>query len=154
MISDVLFNNRLPENYIFDDLHNVLVNSSLETLPLWILGSNYKEQEIIDELIEQGNPPMEYTFILANREISRRNYHKATEYLEEYLEVIPVAERANVFPIHLYLLCMTGKIDEANELANAVASLYPVNRQNLKFFKWMHTTFKLNIPDIYRNNIN
>jgi spermidine synthase len=117
-----------------DDLHRVLTQTTLEALPLWLLGSDEVKQQIAENArTETGEP--EYAKGL--RALATRHYMRAAAFLGE-------AERrgANapaVRPLQVYALCLAGDLDTARLLARGLAR----GAQADRFRVWLRSTFNL-----------
>ncbi len=117
-----------------DDLHRVLTQTTLEALPLWLLGSDEVKQQIAEHArTETGEP--EYAKGL--RALATRDYMRAAAFLGE-------AERRGVNapavrPLQVCALCLAGDRDTARLLARGLARTPESDR----FRGWLHKTFGL-----------
>jgi hypothetical protein len=60
----------------------VLVDTDLESLPLWMMGSNYFEQRLLDSVATDPQYTQAYEWGLARRDIAERRYTEAMQRLE------------------------------------------------------------------------
>lgn len=72
---------RTPPNAM-DSLQQVLVDTDLETLPLWMLGSNYYEQRLLATTAADPRYAKEQEWGLARRAIAERRFPEALQRLE------------------------------------------------------------------------
>ncbi len=145
MISDVFLTTGKQGVDFFRDLHKVLLESELETLPLWMLESNYQEQAIIKQLIAEGQQPAESSYLLAKQAISTRNYAAAIQHLDDYLQVIPESDYGYIYPLYLYLLCMDGRTDQIFKEADKIYSVIPYNDESADFYIWLKDVFGVDL---------
>lgn len=71
-----------PSPYTMDRLRQVLVDTDLESLPLWMMGSNYYEQRLIEGVVTDPRYAQAYEWGLAKRDIAERRYTEAMQRLE------------------------------------------------------------------------
>ncbi len=71
-----------PAPYTIDRLRQVLVDTDLESLPLWMMGSNYFEQRLLDNVATDPQYTQAYEWGLARRDIAERRYTEAMQRLE------------------------------------------------------------------------
>jgi predicted membrane-bound spermidine synthase len=94
-------------------LHRVLESTSLETLPLWLVGSDADRQAILDGLAPGAPLVLDAEWHLAMRALAGRDYALAAERLSRLPRGTP--------PLRdyywLYALCMAGRVEEAREEA-------------------------------------
>jgi spermidine synthase len=116
-----------------DDLHRVLTDTSLNTLPLWLLGTDESKQRIALDGNERSGPT-EYARAL--RALASRDYQGAAAYFGE-------AERRGlqaetVRPLQVYSLCLSGDLDTARLLARGAEAQSDDARH---FWNWLKTTY-------------
>lgn len=116
-----------------EDLHAVLTGTTLETLPLWLLGSDDVKQRIAEQS-EERSGATEYARGL--RALAARQYLRAAAHFGE-------AERrglhaATLRPLQVYALCLAGDRDTAGLLAREVT---PQSSDETHFWSWLHATF-------------
>ena len=106
-----------PLNYFppIDLVHLLLTQSSLQTPVLWLLGSNGDIERIMANATpeELAQPAMQYH--LGVRLLAEHQYSEAVEPLSR-AELAP-EHRDKAFRLRIYALCMSGQIDQAQQLA-------------------------------------
>ncbi len=143
-----MYGNLVKSAPAIEDVHRVLTRSSLSTPVIWRLASDSDIQRIVAEATpeELANPVLQ--FHLGIRLIAERNYAAAADALSRAEQLPEVSD--NAFALHIYALCMSGQIRQAEDLtrepfaqflratghAGAVpdASLPP-------YWRWMKETF-------------
>src|SRR5262249_26062160 len=91
-----------------EELHKVLTETRLRTLPLWILGSDEIKQRIAETAAERTGP-VEYARAL--RAISGRDYNAAVLLLA-HAEQLGL-DAPTVRPLLVYALVMSDRVEEA-----------------------------------------
>ncbi|MBZ5560078.1 MAG: spermidine synthase [Acidobacteriia bacterium] len=132
IINRVLWDGGRPLQQI-EDLHLVLTQTTLETLPLWLLGSDDVKQRIAESSSDRTGPT---EYARGVRALSMRDYRRAAAYFSE-------AERRGmpgptVRPLLIYSLCLAGDLDSARQLARG-APARDADEQH--FWNWMSRTF-------------
>jgi spermidine synthase len=107
------------DTYVWESIDNLLADTTLVTLPLWLLGSDHATQDIVMDLIESGGYKTEYALVLARKYTSERNYEAALMYMNDH---VTSADEVNLWAsnFYLYLLARNGK---AGQAASIVANL-------------------------------
>jgi hypothetical protein len=128
IINQVLWEGGKPLRLI-DDLDAVLTQTSLQTLPLWMLGSDDVKQGIASSA-DDGTGAAEYARGL--HRLAARDYTGA-------ISEFAAAERrgfrgATERPLLVYSLCRSGNIDEARRLASGIE---PRDPDEIHFWRWM-----------------
>jgi hypothetical protein len=134
----------------YEDAHALLTRSSLSTAVLWRLGSDPDIQRIVAEAgpAERADPLLQYH--LGIRFISERNYSAAVEPLARAGQLPQVRQEA--FRLAVYALAMSGRIDQAQKMAQERFSqlLMTAKGPAVKspgeiplppFWQWMKETF-------------
>ena len=116
-----------------EDLHWLLTETPLRTLPLWILGSDDVRARIA-ESGDDGTGAAEYARGLTA--LARRDYPGAVDALAS-------AERRGlagetVRPLLVYALCLAGELDNATLLARDQTASSPEQRH---FWTWLGSRF-------------
>ena len=116
-----------------DDLHRLLIETPLRTLPLWILGSDDVKARIA-ERGDDGTGAAEYARGLTA--LARRDYLGAAE---EFAG----AERRGLLgdavrPLRVYALCLAGQMDAAAALAQGLS---PRTEEERHFWEWLGSRF-------------
>lgn len=129
-------------------LHRLLTKTRLTMPVAWFLGSDADQLGLLKSAVpaERNSPPMQY--LLGVRALSQRNYAAAIESLRR-AEELP-GRRQEAFRYRIYALCMSGKIDLAQRLAQErLSELFnesSAQRTSFKlppFWLWMKKTFGL-----------
>jgi spermidine synthase len=130
-INRVLWEGGKPLRQI-EDLHHLLTTTTLETLPLWILGS-----DAVKQTIAAGATDATGTVAYARGlgALASRNYAGAVQLFTE-------SERqgfraATLRPLLVYALTMAGRVDVARELAKGADVQDPDARH---FWSWIGPT--------------
>jgi len=116
-----------------DDLHGVLTQTTLRTLPLWILGSDDVKEEIAEQS-KTKNAETEYARGL--RALAGRDYNGAAA---AFLQTEQQGLRApTIRALLVYSLCMANQLDEARQF---VRGLDVHNLEEQHFWEWMGKQF-------------
>jgi spermidine synthase len=83
-----------------DDLRRVLVDTGLESLPLWMMGSNYYEQRLLENVATDAQYTQAYEWGLAKRDIAERRYTEAMQRLERLRAETDPANRVRLDRLH------------------------------------------------------
>jgi hypothetical protein len=98
-----------------------LTNTSLATLPLWLLGSDRATQEIIESLLEADGYSTEFALDLARTYTADRDYETALMYLHDHVTTAgEVPLRTSNF--YLYLLAKNGMSERAAPIVAQLAN--------------------------------
>ena len=114
---------RAKEYYEWDELHNILGQTSLTTLPLWMLGTTQKELDIANRKIGNKRYASQAELLLSLQDISGRNFDKAVQHLENYFETAPKDNAIKKYPLYIFTLCMAGQTEKAEKVADTIAPL-------------------------------
>jgi spermidine synthase len=123
------------------DLHRVLTETSLRTLPLWLLGSDADERRIALRVAASGTPGPDLHERLGRIALAERDYAGAAAHLAQALARCEPPCRA-ARPL-LYALCMGGRLDEAAAAARRLAAADPALASDAAFWHWLESTFPL-----------
>jgi spermidine synthase len=128
------------------DLREALTQTSLRTLPLWLLGSDPFEAQIVGALRgpEARSPRALYERgVMA---LAERRYAEAARLLGRVRQVSPGRPPLAALDLEIFALCMDGEIDTASALAREVVRLDPAERQDDTRWAFMTQTFRLPDP--------
>jgi spermidine synthase len=131
---------RRENAYFWEDLKLTLTQTSLSTLPLWMLGSSQWEQEILAGFDANTAPSRNTMALKSLGAIARRDYGAAVELLRGYAEVPRQAELSNHQKLFLFALAMDGRWDEALQSAGKF-STEPHGESDARYWDWMRRTF-------------
>jgi spermidine synthase len=95
----------------------ILRHTDLRTPVLWLLGSDAREQEIVDLRLAAGGHRPDYAYALGVRALAARDYPKAAERFAEAAAL----KRGNIGPLLAYSLCRAGRPQEAQAVDGAQA---------------------------------
>lgn len=128
--------------YAWESIDDLLENTSLTTLPLWLLGSDQSTQEIVSALIDQQGYRDDFALELARKSASERDYETALHYLNKHIATgIDVSEWTSSF--YLYVLAKNDMNVQALLAATNVAAL---GRPGMdRFLDWYTRKFELDI---------
>ena len=126
--------------YFWEAIDDVLTETSLKTLPLWLLGSDRDSQRIVASLLELEGYRDEFALELARKYASERDYETALRYLSNHIATVDdVSDWTSRF--HLYLLAKNGMAAQARPV---IANLKTIGRPGIeKFLDWIATKFEL-----------
>ncbi len=127
--------------FIWEAIDDLLTNTSLTTLPLWLLGSDQITQNIISGLLEQEGYQDEFALQLARKYASERDYETALGYVINHIATVnDVSDWTSRF--YLYLLAKNGK---AVQTRPVIAQLKATGLPGIdRFLDWFETKFELN----------
>ena len=74
--------------FIWEAIDDLLTNTSLTTLPLWLMGSDQITQNIISSLLEQEGYRDEFALQLARKYASERDYETALAYVINHIATV------------------------------------------------------------------
>jgi len=124
------------------ELHELLADTPLETLPLWLLGSDADEARIVNGLVRRGQGDASLKLPLAFDLLSRRRYAQAAAAFR--------ATSADGMPSYEALaLALGGHMDEARAaIARVPASTdaHPPEAQEIAYWRWFSEAFGLPNP--------
>jgi spermidine synthase len=119
--------------FLWEALDDVLTNSGLETLPLWLLGTDHDTQRIAMSLAADGARP-EVELELALGRLARRDYGGALAHTRRSLAGGEL--RIGNLSLLLYVLAQNGKVEEAQTIvANLDIARNPGMRPFLDWFE-------------------
>jgi len=125
------------------DLHEVLTETALHTLPLWMLGSSVEEQRIVRSLPEPRRADPEVASILAAGALADRSYAEAAR-------LYRAARNGQTLPrltqLEIFALCMGGDIEQASQVARRLVRDVASEARNDAQWRWLESTFGLPDP--------
>ena len=127
--------------FIWKAIDDLLTNTSLTTLPLWLLGGDKDTQNIIASLSEQEGDRDDFALDLARHYASERDFEAALRYMNNHITTAnDVSDWSSRF--YLYLLAKNGMEARARAI---VANLATLGRPRIdRFLDWYATRFELN----------
>jgi predicted membrane-bound spermidine synthase len=98
--------------YAWASLDRLLTDTTLVTLPLWLLGSDHDTQEIVSALLDSEGYKPEYALELARKYTAERNFEAALMYMNDHISTdgeVTLWESN----LYLYLLAMNDNTEQA-----------------------------------------
>ena len=132
-------NYRQPtDTYAWEAVDELLTNTSLTTLPLWLLGSDHATQRIIEEHVESDGYRAEFALDLARWYAADRDYQTALMYAHDHVSTVgEVSLWASNF--YLYLL---AKADARERVAQVLGQLENSQEPEIhRFLDWYRKKF-------------
>ena len=124
--------------YIWEAVDDLLENTTLSTLPLWLLGSDVDTQNIVVDLLEQEGYRDEFALELARKYTADRDYEKALFHMTSYLDNVGDVPHTDI-DFYLYQLAKNGKSSEALPIMARLETVgWPGQDE---FFNWFVTKF-------------
>ncbi|MGB1580869.1 MAG: fused MFS/spermidine synthase [Nevskiales bacterium] len=102
-------------------IDGVLQNTALRIPVFWLLDSGIREQNIIDQRLEETGYLPHYAWHLGVRALAERQYGLAAQMFIDYLPEAP----AQALPLAVYSLCRHGQLGEARTLAADYPNIRP-----------------------------
>jgi predicted membrane-bound spermidine synthase len=120
-----------PYNWAMID--HLLTDTTLTTLPLWMLGSDWDNQRIVSSLKDSHEYRAKFDLERARRYTAARDYVTALKHMEDYVrETGEVSLWASNF--YLYLLARNGRAEESGP---AIAQKRQLGRRDAdRFIDW------------------
>ena len=99
---------------VLNDLQFVLNESSLHTLPVWLMSKVPEEIEIADDQFKIGNGHPDIYHDKAVQAISSRDYRSANRFLDIYFNDGEKNKSKFAYGLYIFSLCMDKRYDEAD----------------------------------------
>jgi predicted membrane-bound spermidine synthase len=132
IVNRILWEGARPLRHI-EDLHELLTSTSLETLPLWLLGDDDTIGRIA-EGADAADPTAEYVRALSA--LARRDYAGAASRFERAEALgVPVS---TVRSLLVYALCLGGRKEAARARATGITPRTPDEQH---FWSWIASAF-------------
>ena len=130
--------------FAWEAIDDLLTNTALTTLPLWLLGSDQDIQDIIAALLERDGFRDDFALELARKHAAERDYEAALRYVNIHLDTSDdVSEWVSSF--YLYLLAKNGSVAQALPI---IANLEALGRPGIdRFLDWYAARFELHEAD-------
>jgi hypothetical protein len=132
IVNRILWEGGQPLRQI-EDLHSILTKTALETIPLWLLGTDDVVRGIA-ETAAASNPNAEY--IRGLSALARREYTEAVVRLDHAAALgvrVPT-----VRPLTVYALCLDGRLEAARQRAVGVT---PTTAEEQHFWTFIGSQF-------------
>jgi hypothetical protein len=123
-----------------DDLYAVLAESDLVSLPLWLLGSEQREQRIA---ARAGSRPGADR-VRGIGALAARDYAGAARLFRRARA--GRGRQPRVVGLEIFALCMAGEIEEASRLSRQFVRAMPAAARQDEYWTWLESTFGLADP--------
>ncbi len=125
--------------FLWESVDDVLANSRLETLPLWLLGTDRDAQRNALSLGEQSAARPDVALERAMGQLAQRDYAGALQTFEHSMSAAGGKVSVGSLSLFLYLLAKNGKTDDARAL---IATFDRKNTPAIgSFVDWFETKF-------------
>jgi len=126
--------------YDWDAIDDLLTNTSLTTLPLWLLGGDRDAQNIVADLLEREGYRDEFALELARKYTSERDYQTALLHMTSHVTTAGNVSDT-VMKFYLYLLAKNGMMAQARPIIESpeTSGIPGMDR----FLDWFATRFEL-----------
>ncbi len=132
---------RIDKEYVWDELHRTLTQTSLRTLPLWLVRSSQREQDIVSEVGNESALDRDMELTRAHGAIARRDYERAIEHFHAAIELQPPNRMFPEHRLYRYVLAVAGRLEEAVRFGEKMFKAAPVNPAERRYRRWMQRTF-------------
>ncbi|MGH0037560.1 MAG: fused MFS/spermidine synthase [Myxococcota bacterium] len=122
------------------ELHAVLAESDLVSLPLWMLGSEREEQRIA---ARAGSRPGADR-VRGIGALAARDYPAAVEFFRRARS--GRGRQPRVASLEIFALCMAGEVDEASRVARELLRAMPALSRQDAYWSWLAATFGMPDP--------
>jgi hypothetical protein len=126
-----------------EDLYEVLTQTPLRTLPLWMLGTSAEEQRLAGALPESQHADLQVQNILARGALASRDYAHAARLFRDAYEVSGQAPLAH---LAMFALCMGGDLEQASSVAQRLVRDHEATVLGDAQWRWFASTFGLADP--------
>jgi hypothetical protein len=110
----------INQPFLWDQIDDVLENSGLVTLPLWLLGTDHDAQAIAVRAAQQGSVSPEVAQELALGRLAQRDYAGALQLLDSSLQATGGNSSIGTTCMLLYLLAQNRQLDRARTLVASI----------------------------------
>ncbi len=128
------------------DLHAVLTETELRTLPLWLLGTEVEEVAFARKAAAGNGATAKAEPIRAFGSLAERDYAAASEWLARARRSDPADAR--IASLEVYALCLAGETERAGERARALLSDHPEAAGSDAYWRFLNETFSLPDPRV------
>lgn len=126
------------------DLHTVLTESPLHTLPLWMLGSEVDEVALARGVALDSRAHPAVARVRGLGALADRDYPEAVRWLARARAAAPTDAR--LASLEIYALCLSDRKDEALVRARALVARDPGAAASESYWRWLSETFGLPDP--------
>jgi len=142
--TDGLYRDR-SDPFLWRAVDELLTQTSLETLPLWLLGSDDDVQNAVDTMLRIGEREDDVELELAVRNLSRRSYAAALEQIEGYMHGRNDVSKG-AYNLYLYVLALNGMLTEARSQIARLDAEWRQDPDIDRFLNWFGTRFERSRP--------
>ncbi len=130
------------ERLRWDVIDELLTSTPLETLPLWLLGTNVAMQDIAQQRLQTGAYDAEFEGELALGSLARRDYPTALEQLNRY---VVGQDRISmpIYSVYLYTLARNDRMDDVRAFVGRISPLGESPDAMAPFLDWFARRFEL-----------
>jgi hypothetical protein len=132
LVNQILVAEQLGNQNTIGDLHGLLTRTDLVTVPLWLLFSDAREQEIARDRLARGDATPELEHVLGVGALAERRYAEAADRF-----AAAEGARADSAFFEVYALCLAGRTGEAGTTAATLASRTGPGGPSAEFWSWM-----------------
>jgi hypothetical protein len=125
--------------FLWESVDEVLANSRLETLPLWLLGTDRDAQRNALRIADQAATRRDVALELALGQLARRDYAGALRTFEHSMPAGGGKISVGDMSLLLYLLAKNGRTDDAHTLLASVDTAQAP--AIVSFVDWFETKF-------------
>jgi spermidine synthase len=112
----------VSDPFLWQAIDDLLTNTSLTTLPLWLLGSDRDAQAAMQRLQERGEYQSEFDLELALQATSSRDFTAALLHTESYVRKLNNVS-VGVSSLYLYLLAKNDRLADAQQIVDNMSKL-------------------------------
>ncbi len=132
--------------FLWDAIDDLLTDSTLETLPLWLLGSDQAVQDIVDTRLQRNEYQADLELELALKHLSRRDYAAALRHTQGYIKGTDTVT-VGVYSLLLYVLGKNGMLAEAQSIIDNMDAAARELKEVDHFLAWFTAKFGLSSKD-------
>ncbi len=122
------------------DLLEILTESELQALPLWLLGSELREQEIAS----RAKPGPAVHRVRGIGALAARDYARAVDHFRRARG--GRIRQPRVASLEILAMCMAGDVDGASDLARRLVRAHPAAAADAEHWRWLESAFGLPDP--------
>jgi spermidine synthase len=129
------------DSYRWEDLKTVLQSSNLQTLPLWMMLSDWRTQEIVEEVKNEQPTTTGIHLEIARKQIAQRDYQNAIDSLAFHMEEKNWNFSEEEFCLYLFALALDEKVDTAKILIQMTPAAFKDTPTISRFLTWYSKQF-------------
>ncbi|MHC1711035.1 MAG: fused MFS/spermidine synthase [Solidesulfovibrio sp.] len=141
---NTFLNNMIPPPPPLPAVNYLLSGTDLRVLPLWLMKSDVPKQDIVSRVLAAGMAATAETeFQLGIRALADRDYLMAEAKLKRAQDM---GYPSNLAPARVYVLCMAGRLSEAETLARDAFKGAQASPGAKTYMDWLANTFGFHSP--------